>query len=99
MEAGFKSGASSKTLELGDCNEKDGNTCQNSGGLYHWCNYSQYKCMSKYAGQNGAVTYYNMNKSPAVPEIYELYYDNDVNVNTSATITKSQTTTSEQTIS
>lgn len=108
IEAGFKPGASErpsnttrrlKGEKLGDCNEQWGNTCQNSGGLYHWCNYSQFKCMSKYAGQNGGVRYYNMNKSPAVPEVYELYYDNDEPVNTTSTITKTQTTTSEQTIS
>jgi len=105
MELGFKPGTSGNSTKggdgknLGDCNEQYGNTCQNSGGLYHWCNYSQYKCMSKYSGQNGAVTYYNMNKSPAVPETYELYYDNDYPANTSSTITKTISTSSTQTIS
>jgi len=86
MEMGAKPGRAAGDLEenLGYCNEQYGNTCQDSGGMYHWCNYSQYKCMSKYAGQNGAVDYYNMNKSPAVPETYELYYDNDFPANTSS---------------
>merc|ERR1739848_920838 len=61
----------SDELGLGGCNENWGDTCIQSGNVYAWCNYAQYKCMSRYAGQNGAVTYDHMNKAPGVPETYE----------------------------
>merc|ERR1719410_1170509 len=40
-----------------------------------------------------------MNKSPAIPETYELFYDNDYDQNTTSSITKTISSSSTQTIS
>lgn len=84
---------------LGGCDEQHGNTCKKNGGEYHWCNYSGYHCMSKYAGQKGSVEYYNMNKKAATPDTYTMFYDNDFPRESSVKISKDMSTSHTQTLS
>lgn len=85
--------------EVGGCDESSGNTCQESGGLYHWCNYSQYKCMSKYSGQEGYVTYSNMLSTAAPPQIVQYTWDNAQSTDDTFTFDKSYTSSHTQSIS
>jgi len=87
------------SLELGDCNEQWGNTCVNSAGLYHWCNYSQYKCMAKYSGQSGAVTFYNMVSAPSTPEPYNFFVQNGLDKEVTADWSQTISVTNTQTMS
>jgi len=94
--AGWKNDSS---LELGDCNEQWGDTCVDSAGLYHWCNYSQYKCMAKYAGQSGDVTFSDMNATPATPEPYNFFVQNGLDTEVTADWEQTITDTNTQSMS
>lgn len=84
---------------LGSCQEKSDNTCyKNSDGVWHWCNFD-YKCMSKYAGQYGAVEYLNMKKWSAAPEQLGIKpYKNYLSEPSYATLSRTDTVKRSQTI-
>jgi len=92
---GLRSGGN----DVEGCDEAHGNTCQHTAGQYTWCNYPQYKCMSKYASQIGQITYPTMDQKEGPPTIYTVYYDNGLEKATNFSLKKELSTSSQQLIS
>jgi len=83
------------------CQEDTGKTtCVKSlDKEWYWCKYPQYKCMSKYAGQYGPVTYFNEKRFGAVPEELGIKpYKNYLDEPSYASLTKTDTVKKSQTI-
>jgi hypothetical protein len=59
-----------------NCDELKG-PCQRIGDRWSWCNYDQYKCMSKYAGESGSA-YSNLRDTTSSEDwVFTQYFDND----------------------
>jgi len=96
MASGLRPGVGASTDNLGGCDFST--DCASNGGYFHWCG-TPYKCMSRYAGLNGAVRYGHPNKHPAAPETYEIFIDNDTPKDTQAQVTRSFDTSNTAAIS
>jgi len=80
-----------------NCDEKDGNTCQQYGHDWGWCNYPQHKCMTKYC-TTGDFKYSNIKteKEPGVTGfVFTHWVDNDSPHEQSSTISFDEATSAE----
>ena len=79
-----------------NCNEKDGNTCQQYGNDWGWCNYPQYKCMTKYMHDVTDKEYTNIESQDephATGFVFTHWVDNNSTVEQDATIEYDESTT------
>mmetsp|Transcript_37228 Transcript_37228/g.100669 ORF Transcript_37228/g.100669 Transcript_37228/m.100669 type:complete len:336 (+) Transcript_37228:116-1123(+) len=75
------------------CDEKSGDTCQQTGSTYYWCNYDQYLCMTKYASNTNEV-YSNVATQTSDNDwVFTQFYDNGLDVDQTSKFTRSESKT------
>jgi len=79
--------------EVSGCDEANGDTCQNVGSTYFWCNYQEYLCMSKYASNTNEV-YSNIETQTSDNDwVFTQWYDNGLDVAQTSKFTRTETKT------